>query len=68
MDRTEEGTAARKARGSEPPPGEAIADLLTVTEDPLWTLREEDYRPALEHDVESRFEISNGFPGGPFGP
>lgn len=36
---------------------------MTPTKEPLWLLREENYEPALEHEVESRFAISNGFLG-----
>src|SRR3989304_8478574 len=54
---------ARRTEAGRPSAGEAFAALLTATKDPLWTLREENYEPALEHEVESRFAISNGFLG-----
>jgi len=31
--------------------------------DPTWCLREDDYEPALEHELESRFTVANGFIG-----
>ena len=31
--------------------------------DPAWCLREDNYEPALEHELESRFTVANGFIG-----
>ena len=33
------------------------------TADPSWRLEEHGYQPALEHDVETRFGVSNGVVG-----
>ena len=38
-------------------------DVLKATADPGWLLSEADYEPALEHEVESRFVVGNGFLG-----
>src|SRR6185503_2616345 len=43
-----------------------IADWATVfaaPDDALWRLEAGGYQPALEHEVETRFAISNGFLG-----
>lgn len=53
---------ARAARRGRVAPGRA-AGFLEPPLDPLWALREENYEPALEHEVESRFAISNGLIG-----
>jgi trehalose/maltose hydrolase-like predicted phosphorylase len=55
------GHASRKRR--ERPVGETLADLLVSPSDPEWTLQGAGYQPALEHEVESRFALSNGFLG-----
>jgi trehalose/maltose hydrolase-like predicted phosphorylase len=36
---------------------------LTPTETPGWVLRQDQFDPAREHEVESRFAIGNGFIG-----
>src|SRR5262245_44269108 len=36
---------------------------LAAPHDGLWRMVQEGYHPALEHEVESRFAISNGFLG-----
>lgn len=41
----------------------SIDDLLAPPSDPSWFLDEDGYEPALEHEVESRFAIGNGFIG-----
>ena len=38
-------------------------DLLTPPSDMVWFLEEDHYEPALEHEVESRFAVANGFLG-----
>ena len=38
-------------------------DILQSPTDPGWLLAEDGYEPALEHDVESRFAVGNGFLG-----
>ncbi len=43
--------------------GELLERLLVPTRDPHWTVREDNYEPALEHEIESRFAVSNGFLG-----
>jgi hypothetical protein len=58
-------TVARR-RGHRTGPGgapETIAQLLAPPKDPLRAMREENYEPALEHEVESRFAVSNGVLG-----
>ncbi|MPZ50208.1 MAG: glycoside hydrolase family 65 protein [Dehalococcoidia bacterium] len=45
---------------------EGIPDFGSVwaeASDRTWFLREDDYEPALEHDLESRFSVGNGFLG-----
>jgi trehalose/maltose hydrolase-like predicted phosphorylase len=44
----------------EVPDFDGIASAIT---DPSWFLRENDYEPALEHELESRFSVANGFIG-----
>jgi trehalose/maltose hydrolase-like predicted phosphorylase len=39
------------------------AGVLAPPNDPRWRLDEPGYQPALEHEVESRFTIGNGFLG-----
>jgi trehalose/maltose hydrolase-like predicted phosphorylase len=40
-----------------------VAAALSAPDDPAWRLEEQGYQAALEHDIESRFAISNGFLG-----
>ncbi len=40
-----------------------LAAALEPPEDPAWCLTERGYRPTLEHEIESRMAISNGFLG-----
>jgi len=42
------------------PDFDGIASAIT---DPSWFLREDDYEPALERELESRFSVGNGFMG-----
>lgn len=37
--------------------------LFELPVDPTWLLVEYDYEPALEHEVESRFTVANGYLG-----
>jgi kojibiose phosphorylase len=39
------------------------ARVVRASGEPWWTLREEDYDPLLEREVESRFSIGNGLIG-----
>ncbi len=39
------------------------ATAFAASDDALWRLEADGYQPALEHEVESRFTISNGFLG-----
>ena len=39
------------------------AAVLDLKRDPAWRLAEDGFEPALEHDVETRFAVSNGFLG-----
>jgi trehalose/maltose hydrolase-like predicted phosphorylase len=39
------------------------AMVLAAPDDALWRLEENGYQPALEHEIESCFAISNGFLG-----
>jgi trehalose/maltose hydrolase-like predicted phosphorylase len=39
------------------------ATAFAAPDDALWRLKEDGYQAALEHEVESRFAISNGFLG-----
>jgi trehalose/maltose hydrolase-like predicted phosphorylase len=38
-------------------------EVTTGLTDPTWFLREDDFEPALEHELESRFTVANGFIG-----
>ena len=38
-------------------------NALSARSDPAWMLAENGYEPALEHEVESRFAVGNGFLG-----
>jgi trehalose/maltose hydrolase-like predicted phosphorylase len=40
-----------------------VATAFAVPDDALWRLEEDGYQAALEHQVESRFTIGNGFLG-----
>jgi trehalose/maltose hydrolase-like predicted phosphorylase len=60
-DRASPYRARRKRRRR--PAGETLADLMGSASDPEWTLQDAGYQPALEHEVESRFALSNGFLG-----
>ena len=40
-----------------------VAAILDVKRDPAWSLGEDGFEPALEHEVETRFAVSNGFLG-----
>src|SRR4029453_11205801 len=40
------------------------AQAFAAPDDALWRMEQDGYQPALEHEVESRFAISNGFLGG----
>ncbi|HLF76781.1 MAG TPA: glycosyl hydrolase family 65 protein [Dehalococcoidia bacterium] len=42
------------------PDFDAIASAIT---DPTWFLREDNFEPAIEHELESRFSVGNGFIG-----
>src|SRR5690606_28686052 len=45
---------------------DAVPDFSTVAAratDALWFLREDNFEPALEHELESRFSFGNGFIG-----
>ena len=43
--------------------GPWVTEMTGATPDPGWTLEEVGYEPAIEHEVESRLAISNGFLG-----
>jgi trehalose/maltose hydrolase-like predicted phosphorylase len=65
---TEQVTLHRQARSVRPAKGRraqrgSTTDLLQPPTDPAWRLEEHGFRPALEHEIESRFATSNGFLG-----
>ncbi|HXH21171.1 MAG TPA: glycosyl hydrolase family 65 protein [Dehalococcoidia bacterium] len=56
------GAACRDATDEEPTRLPFFADADAST-GPTWGLREEGYEPSVEHELESRFFVGNGFLG-----
>ena len=53
------------ARGQKQPRSltDWATDVLRKMDDPAWQLGQHTYQPALEHDLETRFAVGNGFIG-----
>lgn len=49
-------------RSAQPEKG-STTHLLTPTTDPGWTVVEEGFNLALEHEIESLFTVANGYVG-----